>query len=385
MMLHRESATLPALLESDIDPKARLPLQIQRSGQPKFHARFIDPFSSGTEWDRMVTKHSGAQFFHSAAWARVLARTYGHKSFYLVATREDKVLALLPLVEVRSRLSGVRGVSLPFSDFCTPLLFGDGEFGDEGYETVIAAAIELGRARRWKHLELRGSAGSAISAPGPASYYTHALDLRHSEKELFEGCANSVRRALRKAEKSFLAIEIESSRGALQEFYRLHCQTRRRHGLPPQPWTFFEHIHAEILQAGNGCVILARQQGRAIGGAVFFRLGKQVLYKFGASNTQAGRVRANNLVIWEGIRFWAHGGAEFLHFGRTDVEHEGLRRFKLSWGAIEQPLQYLRFDFRTGRWMVVESGSRRFSNRIFRHLPLPLNRVAGAMIYPHLD
>jgi CelD/BcsL family acetyltransferase involved in cellulose biosynthesis len=380
MILHREAPSLPAALESNIDPELKPPLQTQRSGQPKIHTRFIDPLSSGNEWDRMVTKHSSAHFFHSAAWARVLARTYGHRPFYLVATQEDKTVALLPLMEVRSRLSGVRGVSLPFSDFCAPLFF-----GEEGYETAVAAAVELGRVRGWKHLELRGSAGSTISARGSVSYYTHALDLRHSERELFERCASSVRRGVRKAEGNALAVEIESSRRALREFYRLHCQTRRTHGLPPQPWTFFEYIHDEILQAGNGCVIVARQQGKAIAAAVFFRFGKHSLYKFGASDADAARVRANNLVIWEGIKFWAHSGAEFLHFGRTDPGHDGLRRFKRSWGSIEEPLQYLRFDFRQGRWMVVEQAPLPFQYQLFRHLPLPLNRVAGAMIYPHLD
>lgn len=380
MTLGRGPAPRPAVLGSN--PSSELGGRLQNPGPEdgKIHTRFVDPLSAGNEWDRMVAKHPDAQFFHGAAWARVLAQAYGHKPYYLVATKEDTIRALLPLMEVRSRLNGVRGVSLPFSDFCAPLFF-----GDEGYQTTMAAAVELGRARGWKHLELRDSSGSPLPASGAASYYAHTLDLRRSEKELFAGCASSLRRALRKAENNALAVEVESSRGALEEFYRLHCQTRRRHGLPPQPWRFFEYILSEVLQAGKGWVVLIRRKGRPTAAAVFFRRGRHALYKFGASDANAGNLRANNLVIWEGIKFLVRSGAEFLHFGRTDLDHDGLRRFKLSWGAIEAPLRYLRFDFRKGEWMFGQSGPQRFHPQIFKYLPLPLNRVAGAMIYPHLD
>jgi hypothetical protein len=367
----------PMLDDSRFMTDAR-PVEFDESSRAtNIRVKIVDPLA-GPEWDQMVSRHPDAHFFHTTAWARVLTGTYGHKPFYFVATREEKIVALLPLMEVRSRLSGVRGVSLPFSDFCAPLIF-----GDEG--SAVAAALELGRARGWEHLELRGSTGKSMQSSDSASYYGHTLDLRHSERELFEGCASSVRRALRKAEKSLLAVEVETSLIALQEFYRLHCQTRRGHGLPPQPWTFFKRIHAEVLRYGNGCVIVARQQGKPIAAAVFFHFGKLALYKFGASDAEGAKVRANNLVMWEGIKFWARAGAELLHFGRTDLDQDGLRRFKLSWGSIEESLQYLRFDFRKERWMVVQTESGGHHHRVFRHLPLPMNRVAGAMIYPHLD
>lgn len=365
------------------DSRLMKKIEPARSGEPpratKIQVRFVDPLV-GSEWDKLVSQHPDAHIFHGAAWARVLAWTYGHKPFYFVATQGEEIVALLPLMEVRSRLSGSRGVSLPFSDFCPPLLF-----GDAGSEKVVAAAVELGRDRGWKYLEIRGSTAKATQASDSASYFVHTLDLRHSERDLFEGCASSTRRALRKAEKSVLAVGFENSLNALAEFYRLHCQTRRNHGLPPPPWAFFKRIHAEILKTGNGCVVIARQQSKPIAAAVFFRRGKHALYKFGASDASAATVRANNLVMWEGIKFWARAGAEFLHFGRTDLDHGGLRRFKRSWGAMERGVQYMRFDFRKELWMLAQTESGGFHHHIFRHLPLPVNRVTGALIYPHLD
>ena len=48
--------------------------------------------------------------------------------------------------------------------------------------------------------------------------------------------------------------------------------------------------------------------------------------------------------MWQGIQFLARNGAEKLHFGRTEQENEGLRRFKLSWNTQEETIDYFRVD-----------------------------------------
>src|SRR3954471_16887342 len=72
-------------------------------------------------WDSLVRSHPGFSFFHGSAWAKVLKDTYGFTPYYFAAVRKDQLLGLLPTMEVRSWLSGIRGVSLPFTDECAPL------------------------------------------------------------------------------------------------------------------------------------------------------------------------------------------------------------------------------------------------------------------------
>jgi hypothetical protein len=74
-----------------------------------------------------------------------------------------------------------------------------------------------------------------------------------------------------------------------------------------------------------------------------------------------------------------------LHFGRTDKDNEGLRRFKLSWGATEEEIGYARFEMASGSWKHARDSRSTLHQHIFRALPVSLNRLAGAMIYPHLD
>jgi hypothetical protein len=89
--------------------------------------------------------------------------------------------------------------------------------------------------------------------------------------------------------------------------------------------------------------------------------------------------------MWQGIRFLARNGAGNLHFGRTDCENGGLRRFKLSWGTEEETIDYFRVDPSGRKCLVVTPSDSVFHKKIFARLPLAVNRLAGAMIYPHLD
>jgi len=196
---------------------------------------------------------------------------------------------------------------------------------------------------------------------------------------------SQVRRAIRKAERSNLTAQVDRTRGGVGDFYRLHVQTRRRHGLPPQPVSFFLNIHEHIIKTGLGFVVLARRGPRPIAAAVFFRFGKNAVYKYGASDKKFQEFRPNNLVMWQGIRRVAREGAEKLHFGRTDFENDGLRRFKLSWDTHEESIDYFRVD-PSGRQCpdrVRREGG--LHKRVFGRLPLVFNRLAGSILYPHLD
>jgi CelD/BcsL family acetyltransferase involved in cellulose biosynthesis len=354
---------------------------IDRSSLRTIEVATVDPLYDPTDWDRRVYSHPQFNFFHTAAWAKVLCKTYGHTPLFLHVTHARESLALLPFMEVNSLFTGRRGVSLPFSDFCEPLVF-----GGWGKEELMETLLELGRSRKWRYFELRGGAKTLPSSAAPSvKYYGHKLDLTVGVEELFGRFESSVRRAIRKAEKSGLAVEATNTREAMRDFYQLHARTRRRHGLPPQPLSFFLNIHEEVIKAGLGFITLAKSGTRLVAGTIFFHSGGAALYKFGASDERIQEFRGNNLVMWEGIKRLVGIGLKTLHFGRTSLNNDGLRRFKLSWGTEEELIEYFRFAIRADMWVNSPDNARAFHNRLFCRLPLPINRLAGALIYPHLD
>jgi hypothetical protein len=288
--------------------------------------------------------------------------------------------ALVPLMEVKSRLTGCRGVSLPFSDFAGPLWREPCQA-----PSVYSALVELAAARKWKHLELRGSVVPPAAAKPFQTYDSHHLDLRPGAEALFQNLDTSVRRAIRKAESSGIQVTVERGSEAMNEFYLLHGRTRRRHGLPPQPHRFFDAIGTHLVSRNLGTIVLARLAGVPVAGAVFLHSAKRAIYKFGASDTQYWPSRPNQGVMWAAIRELVKIGCEELQFGRTSPADEGLARFKLSWGAVSQPLSYFRHHCQAGAWMSADRLPAESHPLIFGHLPLACNRLAGRLIYPHLD
>jgi len=332
------------------------------------------------KWDDAISTHSDATIFHSSAWARVLVDTYGHRPCYVQMSFNGSLLALVPMMEVQSVLTTSRGLCLPFSDYCTPLTF-----STFGHELVAQKLQQIARERCWSYLELRGHSIVPINVPASESYYGHSLDLRIGPEALISNFSSSVQRAVRKAQRSGLSVSIQSSPDAMAQFYKLHVRTRRRHGTPPQPRSFFINIQRHLISAGLGFIVLVECQKGPIAAAMFFKLGRHAVFKFGASDERLQELRANNLAMFEAIRHLAEGGAEALHFGRTERENQGLRRFKLSWGATEETIDYVRFDTASASWKHSCDRRSTFHKGLFRVLPASLNRLAGAMIYPHLD
>jgi len=330
-------------------------------------------------WDDGLMGGPQPSFFHSFAWARVLHDTYGFSPAYFVVRSAGSLQCLLPFMEIDSWLTGRRGVSLPFTDDCEPLCTDRAAF-----QTLFEAAKRHAEARDWKYLECRGGTGWLDGAPASTSYYGHRLSLVNDPEVLISNVDGAVRRAIRKGRKSGLTIEKSQDLDAVRAFYRLHCKTRKKHGLPPQPFHFFRNIHRHVLSHDQGLVVLAKNDQKAVAGAVFFNFGKRAIYKFGASDDQFQHLRANNLVMWEAICWYATHGFDELDFGRTSLGNDGLRSFKLGWGTQERRIEYMRYDRRRGGFVTVKDEAFGWYNRVFRALPDPVAKCIGAALYRHM-
>lgn len=339
----------------------------------------IDPIRDDG-WDSLIRAHSDCTIFHSTAWARALFKAYGHRALYCCYRLGEKVAALVPIIEVKSSVTGCRGVSVPFADLCAPLVF-----DPNSRKLAAAKLIDLAHARGWRYLEIRGAFAAQQRALPAETFYGHSLDLRRSITEIFEGFSSSVRRAIRKAQRNGLTVSTTNKRAAITEYYRLHSLTRRRHGSPPQPLSFFLALYDEVISRGLGFVVLASKGSQVIAGAVFLHFGGNAVFKYGASDPKFQELRGNNLVFWEAIQRLASAGCATLHFGRTSLESESLRRFKLGWGTIEERVEYVRLQTGGESEGTLLKSEHHPCTALFRRLPIMVNRWVGALLYPHLD
>jgi hypothetical protein len=342
----------------------------------KLELEILDPLKAEA-WDAIVREFPQSTVFHGAAWARVLMDAYGYRPHYALFRRDGRIEAAAPLMEVRGIWGRCKGVSLPFSDSCPPLVWEGIDFGP-----AFQVLLDYARAAGWRSLEFRGGPFAAAGAEfASATYYEHILALAGREDSLEAGFRSTTRRNVKKAREAGVKVSFSSSEEALGEYYRLHCLSRKHHGVPPQPYTFFRAIHRHLLAAGGGTVALAEYRGGNIGGAVYLYWGEKAIYKFGAMDRKWEDVRASYLVMAEAFeRFRAEGFKE-IGLGRTDLDDSGLRQFKTGWGCREEIVKYCRYDVDRGTFVKEPRGSRGVARKICRRLPVVVLRMAGSILY----
>ncbi len=330
-------------------------------------------------WDELVRTHPDTTFFHSSHWARVLNITYGYKPLYFTVRDNDNLSALIPLMEIDSFLTGKRGVSLPFTDYCGPIVSNVVDTGD-----IWEQIKEHGEKSGWKYIEFRGWNGFSKYVSPSSWYYEHNLKLSADVEHVRENFSDSHKRNIRKALKHGVETSISHSLEAMKDFYRLHLKTRRKHGLPPQPFSFFYNIHRFIIAKKQGFVLLANYKKRVIAGAIFFHDGKKAIYKFGASDNEYQKLRPNNLVFWKALENCCREGYLSCNFGRSDQGHTGLRKFKSGWGACESRLNYYKYIYKGNGNIIAAPKVDGLHTKIFNNMPLPILKFIGSIMYKHI-
>lgn len=330
-------------------------------------------------WDDLLATNPASSFFHTTAWARVLSEAYQFTPHYFVA-ENGKLVALLPVMEVSSRLTGRRGVSLPFTDYSAPI-FGETSDPSEAFDSIL----DHGKTAGWAYLEIRDSAPFLIGVPALSTYFGHVLDLSSGdETRVHSAFHDSTKRNIRKAVKEGVTVQRLETEASVREFYRLNCLTRKAHGLPPQPYRFFLKVFEHVISKGLGFVVLAFHNDVTIAGNVYFHHGQNAIYKYGASDMAFQHLRASNVVMWEAIRWYCRSGFRKLCLGRTEPENHGLMRYKLGWGTEGRTFTYHRYDLRTGGFVEGKQFPQEIFKKIFRLLPIGVSKVIGEKLYRHV-
>lgn len=343
----------------------------------------VNPLSM-SNWNELVLQNVNYSIFHSKEWCEVLQKTYGYKPHYFASIDEDKFKVLFPMMLVNSFLTGKRLVSLPFSDYCEPI------FEDNDITAELMKSILNNQKKNVRYIELRGGTSFLKDKSIFSNGYLHKLDLSLGEDNLFANFRSSNRRNIKKAIRESIEVKFSKDFRSIIDFYNLNIITRKRHGLPPQPFNFFRNI-GEILMPGGFCEVAeSYYKGKVIASCVFLSFGKKVIYKFGASDYNFQNLRANDLIFGDAIKRYSELGYETFCFGRTAGENESLRHFKLGWGAAEILSPYFRYytkseKFESKSKFTLDSPREvGFHNYVFKHSPKSVLKLIGSVSYRHI-
>ena len=325
-------------------------------------------------WLDFVSGRPDALPFHRAGWARTVAEPYGFRTFAAVVEDDfGEIVAGIPLAEARKPWSRRPSwTALPFTDRCPPLAT------DAVSERALLTGLDdLRRTLGLSAVEIRSRQQVGFSRDAGV---IHRLDLRLGLERVRSGFSRSqVERQLRRAEREGVLVHSSTAaRDVLETFYRLHVETRRRQGVPVQPRSFFRALAAHLAEPDVGEVLIAEVDGRAAAAAVFLASPGTVVYKFGASDPSLLDVRPNHPLFLRAIERAIGRGATEFDFGKTDTHNAGLRRFKSSWGASEEPLTFTVLAEKAPKRAPATPG---LAARVIRHSPPWVARAAGALLY----
>jgi hypothetical protein len=330
---------------------------------------------SDTRWTSFLASSAEAGIFHHPAWSQLMAECYGYRPLIVALPGMDGALAAgIPLMEVNSPIRGRRWVSLPFSDFCSPL------YADESVlRDLVEGLIQFAARENIPSLELRWEYPTTPDLQAFSRYVIHEIDLRPGEEKVWKKIHEMHRRNIKIAQENDVKIVLGETQENLADFYQLHLLTRRRQGVPIQPWKFFETMQRLLFDQEHGFLLLAYRNGQCLAGAIFLNWKETLTYKYGASRDDSLKYRPNNLIMWTAIQQGCEQGYRCFDMGRTDLDNNGLRKFKSRWGAAEAPLYYSS----TNSTHPTEGRLARYMHFVIQKSPVWVCRVSGELLYKH--
>ena len=338
----------------------------------------IDPRDSPV-WQKLVDR-TASSVFHSPAWMQVLSDTYGWEPFaYVVVNSSGDPCAGLPCCKIAD-VFGERIVSMPFSDYCDPLV-SDARCWHVLVEALLPEHCPITVRCLHNDLPLQDSRFK----PTKQTKW-HGLDLRPDLPALWEAMHDSKHRAIRKSQREGVQVRVAESEQELRTFFEMHLKVRKyKLNLLAQPFLFFQNIWRRFVEPGRGFLLLAYFQDRIVAGDYFLEWKDTLYYKFNASLVEDLSHRPNDLLMWEGIQRAKARGLKFLDLGLSDWDQEGLVRYKRMFGTEEKAISFLRYTPNGGP-TAAEIGMRDVLSRMTRHftdqlVPDAITERAGEDLY----
>lgn len=205
-----------------------------------------------------------------------------------------------------------------------------------------AVSIRLGGSHDTAEQWSRGAVAGVLTVP----HRMEVIDLRGGFSEVWErGFRSAARRKVRKAERSGLTVERDTTGRLIPTFYDLYLAwTDRRaeqSGVPRplarllarrrEPYEKYEAVAAAL--EGRCRVWVASHEGRPIAGIITLVYGRDTICWRGYARKElAGPVAATNLLERLAIEDACESGSSFYNLGQSGGVVE-LERFKQSLGA----------------------------------------------------
>jgi CelD/BcsL family acetyltransferase involved in cellulose biosynthesis len=162
--------------------------------------------------------------------------------------------------------------------------------------------------------------------------------------------------------------------------------TRKRLGLPPQPYVFFESLWTTFFESGRLSLLLAKKNGEATAALILFKFKDRVSAEIAASDERYRDISPNHYLFWEAIKLACEQGYRIFDFGRTSPNNHSLMDFKERWGTKVIDLHEYYYPRQLSEKFAEPEGSIRYKliKNICRNVPTFASQCIGHFCYRHL-
>lgn len=175
---------------------------------------------------------------------------------------------------------------------------------------------------------------------GTQPCYVMKTDLRPEPEELLASFHSKWRYNIRLAQRRGVTVR-EGTRADLPEFYRVLQVTAERDRFRVRGLDYYERLYDLLVPAGMARLFVAEVEGRVVAGAILFRMGREAVYVYGASDNEHRNLMPNHLLQWTMMQWAREQGCEVYDFrgvsrevnGEPVGELGGLNRFKRGFAA----------------------------------------------------
>jgi lipid II:glycine glycyltransferase (peptidoglycan interpeptide bridge formation enzyme) len=209
------------------------------------------------------------------------------------------------------------------------------------------------------------------------------VNLRPSVDDIFRSLdKDSVQRRIRRAERERLIEKCGRSEELLRDFYKLLIMTRKRHGVPPQPYRWFRNVLDCMGDLAEIRMLYAGEDAPAAA-ILTLRFKRSVVYKYGAHDERFKHLGVMLLLLCRAIENAKAKDATEFDLGQSDESNAGLVAFKGKWAKDPSRLVYWRYPG-VCRSISTEDWKLKGAQRLFACTPSSVLTAAGRMLYRHI-
>lgn len=350
--------------------------------KPGVEVRILQADQDGALRD-LLGACDNATIYHTPEWRDAIVAAYGYEPRYLGSFDGGNLCAVLPMMFVQSWLTGKRLVSLPFANTCGPA------GRSEHFAGLLDKALDLRTELKAKALEIRTQANINPLQDdrfSPVGYFiTSLVRLASDPKDVWENFKDrNVRTEVRQAAKKGIEVRDGNDLRDLKQFYALFAGLRLKHGVPPQPYRFFENLWTHLWPKYLHLHV-ATCKGEHVASLATLGFGSTLAAAYIGSNPAYRSYRVHQILFWTAMERGCLAGFKMFDFLRTPKASQELRYFKDRWNAFEVDLEYLYYPQVCGTASTVEESAKyRLMTRVLRRTPHGVGKALGRVLYRHL-